>query len=188
MNIAQPTLALTPPKRRMPTLLAIAEHWEDRPDWRDYPGNIDIGEPFCAACGWRVPVPWGQDLDLAAMWGWAGKWIDRAHLVDHMADGSDDVSNLVPLCHLCHRTMPMFRVGQSAAALDWVRSHQRRSGFWTLYTDGYGERFPAEVAGMSGSASRAWLRHMWVEFLELYARSMEAAARAAERRVREAAA
>lgn len=44
----------------------------------------------CAGCGWP-----GSDGK--------GKGLQLAHLVDHEQGGSDDESNLVPLCGRCHR-------------------------------------------------------------------------------------
>ncbi len=158
-------------RQRVPSLLEIAEAWWNRPEWPDYPGNIDMGEPFCAACGWRGPV---TDGDLRAVWRFASKFIDRAHLVDHMFDGRDDTANLVPLCHLCHRRMPAFRIGQRDAALAWVRSQPHLPWWWQPFTDNLAAQHP-ELLARGGDASRTLLRHAWTSALEMVATAYQAA-------------
>jgi hypothetical protein len=147
----------------MPQLPAVARHWQGLSDWPHYPGNIDSGEPFCARCGWRVP-PHKAPVDeygdprrvsLAQLWQKAGRVVDRAHLVDHMFDGRDDVANIVPLCHLCHREMPSFGVREAGNALAWVKAGRDRGLFWQTTTDAY-----------PGSLDRATLRDLWVIYLE----------------------
>jgi hypothetical protein len=79
---------------------------------------------------------------IEAAWRQAGRFLDRAHLVDHMFDGSDDASNLIPLCHFCHKDMPAFRVGQHDAALRWIQNFPPASPYWQLATDEVAERNP----------------------------------------------
>lgn len=123
------------PDRRMPPLRKIAEHWLDRPEWPDYKGNyIGLGEPFCARCGWLAPVEDGRPDS----WDRAGKFLDRAHLIDRIKGGLDGVQNLVPLCHLCHDTMPSFGPGQEEEAYAWVRSGKSCDWHWQLTTDALG--------------------------------------------------
>jgi 5-methylcytosine-specific restriction endonuclease McrA len=87
------------PARRMPTLRAIARHW-------------DLGDhPACFRCGDEPPVEG---------WGNAHGWLERAHLIDRWAGGLDLVTNIVPLCPRCHRRQPIFEPGDEDAALTWA--------------------------------------------------------------------
>ena len=108
-------MSITPSPRRMPSMVNIVRYWSGREDqdrdqlYIDFPKlaskYIGWGEPFCFSCGWLVPVrddgPW---LDR---WRNASSWLERAHLQDRFDGGSDSVSNIVPMCWLCHKVMPI---------------------------------------------------------------------------------
>lgn len=162
----------TPARGTGPSLLAIAESWLGQASWPEYEGNIiGMGEPFCAGCAWLVPLP-AQLADpvdakgLKRAWDRAGRFLDRAHLVDHAADGRDDVGNLVALCSLCHRDMPSFSVGQRDEALAWVKAIPRRPFWFQVFTDTFALENPDLLDRMDGSGSRSWLRRGWEGCLE----------------------
>jgi 5-methylcytosine-specific restriction endonuclease McrA len=91
------------PGRRMPSIKKILAYWERL---SDNPFEIHPATPACFRCGLEVD-----------QWN----WLERAHLVDRWLGGLDNEANLVMLCRLCHRLMPMFEIGQVADALEWVR-------------------------------------------------------------------
>lgn len=95
-------LAARPP-RRMPPARRVAEHWHRL----GAPFAIDIDEPACFGCGLTV-ARWSD--------------LERAHMIDRFLGGLDHEANLAMLCALCHRLMPMFDVGDEAAALHYVQN------------------------------------------------------------------
>lgn len=116
----------------------IVEWWRTHPDeWgrdTDTPllraAWIGWGEPFCFACGWLAPVKDGR----RDSWRVAGKWLDRAHLHDHVFGGSNDPSNFVLLCHLCHYDMP--ESADREGGLLWVYRRPMCHWTWQIFTDG----------------------------------------------------
>lgn len=111
----------------LPHILEVAEFWVDRDDWPHYRANtIGFGEPFCARCGWLVPIDDSRFATDKGAWGEASKrsYLERAHLIDRCYDGLDGVQNLVPLCWRCHDVMPSFKPGDEDAALSWVRDYK----------------------------------------------------------------
>jgi 5-methylcytosine-specific restriction endonuclease McrA len=89
------------PGRRMPAARRVAAFWAAQPG----PFTVHPDVPQCFRCGAGV-----------------GKWSDleRAHLVDRWAGGLDHAANLVMLCPLCHRAMPIFLPGEVEQARGWV--------------------------------------------------------------------
>jgi len=139
-------------KRSMPTLYAVAMHWitplaqhearaaGEAEGFRAL--AMDEGEPPCVRCGWRIPVVderlnEDSSTDVRREWKAAGVFIDRAHLCNHAEDGGGECSNVVPLCHLCHRSMPWFTTRREA--LRWVAAGCDRPGVgwfgWQQFTD-----------------------------------------------------
>ena len=169
-GLFQPSLDLRAGSRKTPSLLAVAEHWVGSPALPDYPGNIDMGEPFCAGCCWRTPLrpeDGEPETRLDAIWRFANRFLDRAHLVDHSLDGYDSADNLLPLCHICHHKMPSFGVGARGEALAWVRALPRRPWQFGLVTDSYAEEYPDALKALSGTKQGgSWLRRIWVVYLE----------------------
>lgn len=119
---------------------AIIEYWrqQDRPELESW--YIGWGEPFCFACGWLAPVRDGRKNS----WLMAASWLDRAHLHDRWDNGSDEPSNIVALCHLCHYGMPAFFTGDGHhptpadardAAWQWVTDHERCEVAFQFWTD-----------------------------------------------------
>ena len=102
------------PKRKMPSLRAIAQFWARREPFAGH--GIDV--PACFGCGWELPCP--EDAALSQRWQMASRYLERAHLVDHALGGLDGPQNIVPLCGDCHRVMPMFGIDQQDAAIAWV--------------------------------------------------------------------
>lgn len=85
------------PGRRMPSLASIARF-------------NNLGEdPYCMKC-WYEPE---------GKWRDANGWLERAHVIDRVFNGLDNESNLRPLCSRCHRSQPIFEVGQESEALKW---------------------------------------------------------------------
>ena len=105
--------------RNMPTLWAIAEFWltEATTAYREGGESavpvwlmdllIDPGEPCCFKCGERfiTDADWFVS-DAAMRERWRKAALQRGHLQDVQWGGSDEVSNLVPICLACHRSMP----------------------------------------------------------------------------------
>jgi hypothetical protein len=69
-------------------------------------GNI----PFCVRCGKEYP-----DRN----WNNVGGRLQRAHIIDRVCGGSDELSNIAPLCEWCHSCQPIFELGDEDAALGW---------------------------------------------------------------------
>lgn len=90
-------------------------------------------------------------------WRACSRWLDRAHLEDHFGGGSEDVSNLVPLCYLCHKAMPAHDAGQRDQALQWVKAGHDRPGGWQVWTDAFGVELPERF-----KIERAWWRFIEV--------------------------
>lgn len=110
----------------MPSTLSIAEYWElGNPDNPDRGLHCDVGEPACWACGVYV-IGDGEGTEEA--YASVSEWLERAHLIAHAAGGSEQVSNLVLLCHMCHKDMDR-ELGLNTdreLALDWVRGYRNR--------------------------------------------------------------
>jgi hypothetical protein len=79
----------------------VVAYWHARGE----PFPVDLDWPACFACG-REVTAWRQ--------------LERAHLIDRICDGLDGPQNLVMLCSLCHRMMPVHRPGQEDAAFNYV--------------------------------------------------------------------
>lgn len=91
------------PPRKMPSLASIVRHWMEC----DTFPSVRFDEPHCFGCWREAPT-------------WTGRYFDRAHLVDRQVGGLDHVGNMVPLCLLCHRVMPMFEIDEGDKAIAWV--------------------------------------------------------------------
>lgn len=163
-------------QRKTPTLREIIKHWhavDELPSARFR--TIGLGEPSCFRCGWLPPVPditgygpvatpegfeeWTADRRLAYSWRAAGRYLDRAHLVDWSATHDDSPTNVVLLCHYpCHSRMPTFIAGQRIEALTWVQEHPGRSPWWQVFTDAQ--------AAHGVLTDRHQLKPLYIEFLE----------------------
>jgi hypothetical protein len=98
---------------QLPSMWRIASYWAQRAGWFD----VIIDRPHCFACG--VRGGWPEDVtDPETRWSLAG--LERGHIVNRARDGLDGVQNLVPLCHLCNRVMPIFDVEHDGAAIAWL--------------------------------------------------------------------
>lgn len=86
------------PRRRMPTLQRIAA-------FHRLPS-----QPACVRC---------EMQPRAERWSDPNPGLERAHIIDRVYNGLDLVSNLLPLCPPCHRSQPIFKPGDDAAALEW---------------------------------------------------------------------
>lgn len=87
--------------------------------------TIGWGEPFCFRCGWLVPLR----HSYGGNWNNAGPWLELCHLQDFALGGSDEPANVVPLCTICHRSMPRL-FADRADAVVWVRSGQPNACPW----------------------------------------------------------
>lgn len=105
--------------RRSISAWSVAEYWMSQPHCGGFEVlYMDSGEPGCFRCSWRTPV---QDWEkLSTEYNRAGKWLDKAHLVDMCRGGVDDVHNIVLLCKPCHKIMPSFPSGWRA--WEWVHN------------------------------------------------------------------
>jgi hypothetical protein len=143
----------------MPTLNKIAEWWADQdtdPTYGDRLSVIGLGEPFCFRCGWLAPVD--DTIPTAQSWRASSSWLDRAHLEDHCETGNDHVSNLVPLCRLCHSEQP--EQLSREAALEWVKKGMplRSHWGWQMLTD-----------SMDDFPNRHGMKHIWIRWCEALA-------------------
>jgi hypothetical protein len=131
--------------RGMPTLVGMVNYWRDhytevfpnlKASW------IGWGEPFCFRCNWLVPV---EDPYTRTSWSVATGWLERGHLHDRSGGGSNEASNLVPLCQFCHRSMPEFPEG-SEQAIAWINEGIKLppNTSWQIKTDSRwaGEKYP----------------------------------------------
>lgn len=70
--------------RKVPSHRAIWLHWKTKTDLPDH--------KTCTLCGWH-----------------SGNYnLERAHMVPRCEGGSDDVTNILLLCHHCHRATEFF--------------------------------------------------------------------------------
>jgi hypothetical protein len=113
----------------MPAIRAIIDYWRDNPQPFLKSWYIGWGEPFCFACGWLAPVADGRPDS----WARASAWLDRAHLHERVFGGSDDPSNLVMLCHLCHDVYPAVRTREGG--LEWVAARPDCDELFQAFTD-----------------------------------------------------
>lgn len=110
--------------RRYPPMWAIADHWLASGIF-----EMRAAEPWCFACHGTAPADCALEMDqqptLKKRWDFAGRFLQKAHLVDHCDGGLDAVQNIVPLCYGCHRDMPEFRAGTGPWAIAWVQGGGR---------------------------------------------------------------
>lgn len=123
-------------RAKTPALRAIVKYWRSfSPDEMSgiFPKlqafRTDWGEPFCFKCGWLTPSPDGDETS----WQMASGWLERAHLADWSISHANYVSDLVPLCVLCHRTMPSF--SKREPAISWVADRVDQPKGWQQLTD-----------------------------------------------------
>lgn len=97
---------------------SIIEYWKNNMDEvpRSYARSIGWSEPFCFACH-RVS-------ESQASWYQSRNLFELAHLSDFSVTGDDEVSNIIPLCSTCHRSMPSFLDRRDA--LVWLNSPDRQ--------------------------------------------------------------
>lgn len=53
-------------------------------------------------------------------WNASSRFLERGHLIDRCFDGLDDVQNLVPVCHRCHKLQPSCEPGDEKRAIEYV--------------------------------------------------------------------
>jgi hypothetical protein len=119
---------MTPARRqrkRPPSRQAVATYWEIgvARGRGDHGFHRDDGEPMCWACGAGDTRFDGQPDAYDCATG-----LERAHLVAQVVDGSTDVSNIVLLCHRCHRALDR-DLGANRdrnAAIAWIRDYHKR--------------------------------------------------------------
>jgi hypothetical protein len=105
-----------PPRKPpyLPSKWKIASYWAERDDWFE----VDLERPHCFACGlhggYRADEP-----GLEYRWNGARR-LERGHIVNRARDGLDAVQNLVPLCRMCNRVMPVFDAGHDEEAASWI--------------------------------------------------------------------
>lgn len=104
------------PPRKMPTMWAIVRYWTGRGPFGF--SEEELAAPFCFGCGLEITGTSGRTP--AARWESAAGRLERAHLVDRFLGGLDGPQNIVPLCVMCHRVMPVFDVEHGDDALAYV--------------------------------------------------------------------
>lgn len=129
------------PARKEPALLEVARFWQRRPDLEQllprWPGlSIGLGEPFCGACGWLAP---DNRKDYPYSWERASHWLDRAHIITRAQSergcGLDLPTNVIQLCQVCHKAMPLWDLGDERRAFEWLTLVPRKDAGWQLFTD-----------------------------------------------------
>jgi hypothetical protein len=113
---------LARPHRRLPDLWTIVSYWAERDDLF----YVELEHPNCFACGRTYgmdDIPEPRDRWIAAR-----SKLERGHLVNRARDGLDGPQNLVPLCGMCNKSMPIF--SRPDPAIEWVLD-----GGWTQYFD-----------------------------------------------------
>lgn len=111
------------PGRYLPSMWKIVTHWSGDNDWF----GVDLEHPHCFACHRTVP---GIDMSLSPerRWSAAASILERGHLVNRVRNGLDGPQNLVPLCNLCNKTMPIFSGPLPPGPIEWVLD-----GGWVQY-------------------------------------------------------
>ncbi len=104
------------PPRKMPTMWAIVRYWTGRGPFGFT--EDELAAPFCFGCGIEITGVPGRTP--ATRWESASGRLERAHLVDRFLGGLDGPQNIVPLCVMCHRVMPVFDVEHGDDALAYV--------------------------------------------------------------------
>lgn len=123
---------MSPPRNQLPSILKILDYWVEGSRLYIFPDCMifayGTGEPLCFRCGLCLK---GWDWE----WTWTsrslGSWLHRAHLHDHRHGGLEDVSNLVPLCWLCHYKMPESL--NRTMGIDYVNEKVQAPALWALY-------------------------------------------------------
>ncbi|MBM0203251.1 HNH endonuclease [Micromonospora sp. STR1s_5] len=114
----------------MPSHYEIALWWFEHQDPAARPFVLDLGEPACFGCRWYADGCEASDaVTLKAAWALRAK-LDRAHLRPHSLGGSNEPSNIVLLCRVCHLDAPDW--DDPAEMLAWV---QRRRHWSDLAAD-----------------------------------------------------
>lgn len=118
----------------MPTLGKIAEYWVENPDELEdvFPhmvARLDPGEPHCFACSFfpfvdDEPVEFdpARDRTYVDTWNRAKGLLEREHLHEVWAGGSNELSNLAPCCYRCHIVKPACRTRDEASV--WYVAHE----------------------------------------------------------------
>jgi hypothetical protein len=141
----------------VPTRQRIASYWSmGAASRRGEEGfQWDDGEPRCWACGvYSTEFDGHTDAKGRTDAYNLAYWLERAHLVAHAVDGSTDLSNLVLLCHECHRGMDR-ELGANrsrVAAIAWIRGYSKR----------WADAFNAALDSIRGARERGrwWKRAM----------------------------
>jgi hypothetical protein len=88
-----------------------------------------------------LATPEEGGLDFPEIWRRAARWLDRAHIITRATgksgSGLDTPANLIQLCQLCHKQMPLFDGGEEAIAMEWLRAMPRADWRWQRFTDSY---------------------------------------------------
>ncbi|MEV1331141.1 HNH endonuclease signature motif containing protein [Micromonospora costi] len=109
----------------MPSHYEIALWWLENQDRDARPFVLDLGEPACFACRWYPDGCEASDtVTLKASWALRAK-LERAHLKPHSLGGTNDPSNIVLLCRVCHLDAPDWE--DAAEMLGWVRRRRHWS-------------------------------------------------------------
>jgi hypothetical protein len=107
-------------RKPLPSLWTIASYWAERDKRANHEGlfQVNLDDPHCFGC--RVTADLPDTDDLEERWYSSGWWLERGHLVNWARDGLDQVQNIVPLCRICNRFMPIFDAEHAAEAIAWV--------------------------------------------------------------------
>lgn len=106
----------------MPRMSQIAEFWRSETECLEtmFPRAkvhwIGWTEPCCFGCGDLAPDSHIEEFPEI----WNATPFERAHLIDSANGGTNDVSNLVPLCCWCHRRMTQWTFMTKESAAEWI--------------------------------------------------------------------
>ena len=119
-----------------PSIIKIIKYWMNNNIFEDDPHSwfnpaIDVGEPACFGCHCYTSY-WDLHQNDKRRDKWEKCWqgasnylqLERAHIIPYSLGGSNEPSNFVMLCRVCHADAP--NVNNRKYFLTWVR---RRKGF-----------------------------------------------------------
>jgi hypothetical protein len=106
-------------RKPLPSLWKIASYWEERKRANgEGLFQVNLDDPHCFGC--RVTGDLPDTDDLEERWNSSSWWMERGHLVNWARNGLDQVQNIVPLCRICNRSMPIFDAEHADEAIVWV--------------------------------------------------------------------
>lgn len=113
-------------KKTMPGRSKIAYYWKDS-SYQYFDYLMDWGEPSCWACGTfdgtlDIELKCYTEIEIFRVWE-NHSYLQRCHIVPKALGGCNCESNLVLLCHRCHKDSPDTR--DPIHFINWVRNKKK---------------------------------------------------------------